>query len=59
MDEPAKNALLAWISTDDHLVDEVKELSRSAGYTIVEEVRQKRDEPDPRFYLGSCKILEL
>ncbi len=59
MDEPVKNALLAWISADDHLVDEVKELSRSAGYTIVEEVRQNRDEPDPRFYLGSGKVLEL
>ncbi len=59
MDGPDKNALLAWISADDHLVSEVKELSGSAGYTIIEEVRQKRDEPDPRFYLGSGKILEL
>ncbi len=59
MDGPAKNALLAWISADDHLVSEVRELCESAGYTIIEEVRQKRDEPDPRFYLGSGKVLEL
>ncbi len=55
----AKVALLAWISRDDELVPEMRELCSSAGYTVVKEVRQVKDRPDPKFYFGSGKVSEL
>ncbi|MCU0798293.1 MAG: GTPase HflX [Candidatus Thermoplasmatota archaeon] len=54
-----KKAVLAWISRDDELVPEMRELCSSAGYRIVEEVRQVKDRPDPKFYFGSGKVSEL
>jgi len=52
-------SVLAWISADDELVEETRELCLHAGYRVVREVRQKRREPDPKFYLGPGKIREL
>ncbi len=54
-----KNAVLVWISEDDDLVDETKELCSSAGYTIIAEVRQSKDQPHTRYYIGPGKIIEL
>jgi len=58
-DETQKEAVLVGISEDDHIVEETKELCSSAGYNIVAEVRQSRDQPHSKFYIGPGKIMEL
>ncbi|MDD3681565.1 MAG: GTPase HflX, partial [Mesotoga sp.] len=35
---------------------ELRELARTAGYSIVETVVQNLDSPDPRHYLGKGKV---
>lgn len=54
-----KKAVLAWISRDDDRVPEARELAEAAGYEIVQEVRQNRDRPDTRHYLGRGKVTEI
>lgn len=54
-----KVAMLAWISRDDGLVPEMRELAVSAGYSIVREMRQVKDVPDPKYYFGSGKVVEF
>lgn len=40
-------------------MEELKELAISAGAEVVGEVRQKREEPDPFYYIGRGKAEEL
>jgi GTP-binding protein HflX len=40
-------------------VDELKELARSAGVEVVEEVQQNRPRPDAKFLIGQGKLREL
>ncbi|MFW3145744.1 MAG: GTPase HflX [Thermoplasmatota archaeon] len=54
-----KKAVLVWLQMDQHLIPEMRELCLSAGYIVEEEVCQKKNEPDPRFYLGAGKVEEL
>ena len=54
-----KDALLAWISRDDGLVPEMRELAVSAGYRVASEIRQVKDVPDPKYYFGSGKVSEF
>lgn len=44
-------------SIDDSL-SELSDLLCTAGITVIGRVVQKRDEPDPKYYLGHGKILE-
>jgi GTP-binding protein HflX len=43
----------------DERLEEMRELARTAGVAIVEEVRQRRPQPDPRYLIGAGKIKEL
>ncbi len=43
----------------DERLAEMRELARTAGVTIVEEVRQRRHKPDPRYLIGAGKIKDL
>jgi GTP-binding protein HflX len=43
---------------DERLV-EMRELARTAGVAIVDEVRQRRAKPDPRYLIGRGKIQDL
>jgi GTP-binding protein HflX len=54
-----KKAVLVWISADDHLVEETRELCLSAGYDVISEIRQSKRAPDPKFYIGPGKIAEV
>ena len=58
-EEIKREAILVWISEDDDLVNEARELCSSAGYRIVAEVRQSRDQPHTKYYIGPGKIIEL
>jgi len=40
-------------------IQELKELARTAGVTVVGEVIQKRTTPDPRYLIGKGKLLEV
>ncbi|MFO8050590.1 MAG: GTPase HflX [Thermoplasmatota archaeon] len=58
-DESSRSAYLAWITADEELIDEMRELCSSAGYKLIGEIRQKRRRPDPKYYLGPGKIKEV
>jgi GTP-binding protein HflX len=57
--EEERRAVLIWIGPHSGYLEEMRELSRSAGYVIVAEVSQNRSEPDPKYYLGQGKLDEL
>ncbi len=40
-------------------LEELKELARTAGVTVVGEVIQKRASPDPRYVIGKGKLVEV
>src|SRR5919198_4036345 len=42
-----------------HALDELRELARSAGARIIDEVVQQRDRPDPATFIGKGKVEEL
>jgi GTPase len=42
-----------------HALDELRELAISAGARIIDEVTQRRPQPDPATYLGKGKVEEL
>ena len=42
--------------SDETFLDELAELARTAGATVVERVTQRRDAPDSRYYLGSGTV---
>ncbi len=44
---------------DEHALDELRELLRTAGVATVGELIQRRDQPHPNTYLGSGKLDEL
>jgi hypothetical protein len=54
-----KPSVLVWITADEDLVDETRELCSSAGYDIISEVRQTRSSPEKRSYLGPGKLEEV
>ncbi|MGA1865841.1 MAG: GTPase HflX [Thermoplasmatota archaeon] len=54
-----RRAVLIWITPDHARVSEMLELCRCAGYDIVEQSGQSRDDPDPRYYVGTGKIDEV
>jgi GTP-binding protein HflX len=43
----------------DMQVDELKELARSAGVEVLEEVRQHRERVDPKFLIGPGRLRDL
>ena len=43
----------------DERHEEMKELARTAGVAIVDEVRQRRSRPDPRYLIGRGKIQDV
>ena len=43
----------------DETLDELESLARTAGSVVLGQVRQKRDKPDPKRYLGKGKLEEL
>ena len=43
----------------DERLAEMRELARTAGVAIVDEVRQRRPKPDPRYLIGRGKIQDL
>ena len=47
----------AWQIEDE--LDELAQLTRTAGATVCERLTQTRPMPDPRFFLGSGKVQEL
>ena len=40
-------------------IDELKNLSATAGARVVGILRQKRDRPDPKYYIGSGKLEQV
>src|SRR5437867_3489268 len=42
-----------------HALDELRELSTSAGARIIDEVIQRRERPDPATFIGKGKVEEL
>jgi len=58
MSDPTEAALV-WIPKDEEILDEVKELALSAGYSITVEVMQNLRVEDGRFYVGPGKAEEL
>jgi GTP-binding protein HflX len=42
-----------------HALDELRELARSAGARIIDEVIQRRERPDPATFIGKGKVEEL
>lgn len=60
---PERAVLIASIDCDpDEEADrlfEARELLRTAGAEVIEEVVQRRDRPDPKLYLGSGRLAEL
>ncbi len=59
MSDGDQKAIIAYISADAHMLPEVLELCESAGYDISGEISQRREGPDPRYYLGPGKIREI
>jgi len=57
--DEGKRAVLVWIAPDRGYLDEMRELCRSAGYTIIDEISQNRSEPDPKYYIGQGKLDEI
>lgn len=62
-DGPERAILVASIDGDaddeGERLAEVRELLRTAGAQVLEEVIQRRDRPDPKLYLGSGRLAEL
>lgn len=58
-----QRAVIAAVDTGEYDIEnsvaELTRLAESAGATVVAEIVQKREKPDPRTYLGSGKIDEL
>ena len=50
-----ENAILV----GSHALDELRELARSAGARIIDEVIQRRERPDPATFIGKGKVEEL
>ena len=50
-----ENAILV----GSHALDELRELAKSAGARIIDEVIQRRSHPDPATYIGKGKVEEL
>jgi GTP-binding protein HflX len=50
-----ENAILV----GNHALDELRELAKSAGARIIDEVIQRRSHPDPATYIGKGKVEEL
>ena len=44
---------------EDHYLPELARLAQTAGAAVAGELTQKRDHPDPAFFIGSGKIEEL
>jgi len=62
-----ENAVLVALETDDHdgadsleaRLDELKELAATAGVHVVEQIGQRRKQPDPAYLIGHGKADEL
>jgi GTP-binding protein HflX len=56
-----ERAILAYGGADqtEHALQELRELAISAGATPVDALISKRDNPDPRFFIGKGKLSEL
>ncbi|RAP33044.1 GTPase HflX [Candidatus Marinamargulisbacteria bacterium SCGC AG-439-L15] len=52
-------AFLIGISPDKTSLDELKELSKSCGLSVIGRCSQTRQKADPKFYLGKGKIHEV
>ncbi|NPA39723.1 MAG: GTPase HflX, partial [Thermodesulfobacteria bacterium] len=64
IDEHKDRALLIFVKEpgDTYIEDriqELKELARTAGVSVVGEIVQKRNTPDPRYLIGKGKLLEV
>jgi len=64
VDENKDRAILIFLASPkepdlEERIEELKELARTAGVSIVGEVVQKRHSPDPRYVIGKGKLLEV
>ena len=64
IDENKDRAILIFLKEPRDLyleerISELKELARTAGVTVVGEIVQKRNSPDPRYVIGKGKLLEV
>ncbi len=64
IDENKDRAILIFLKEPRDLyleerIAELKELARTAGVTVVGEIIQKRNFPDPRYVIGKGKLLEV
>lgn len=62
--ENSDRALLIFVKTPQDLfleesIEELKELARTAGVTVVGEIIQKRASPDPKYVIGKGKLIEV
>ncbi|MDW8136707.1 MAG: GTPase HflX [Thermodesulfobacterium sp.] len=61
--ESMDRALLIFVKTSkefiEESIEELKELARTAGVTVVGEVVQKRVSPDPKYVIGKGKLVEV
>jgi GTP-binding protein HflX len=61
--EGVERALLIGLSVKNEdtesLIDEMKELARTAGVEIAEVIWQRRREPDPKYLIGKGKLEEI
>ena len=60
--EEGENAVLVAVSfrnEQEHDISEFEELAISAGATIVEVARARRDAPDPKYFIGAGKVEEI
>jgi GTP-binding protein HflX len=57
----AERAVLVGVEfqKEDHYLPELARLAQTAGAAVVGQLTQKRERPDPAFFIGSGKILEL
>jgi GTPase len=63
-DRGAERALLVSVTTEPRVaardsLDELRELARTAGITVVDTIIQRRKRIDPRFLLGRGKLREI
>ncbi len=60
---PAERVVLVYVNTEPHedsyVENELRSLVDTVGYEVVGELRQRRDHPDSRTYLGEGKAQEL
>ncbi|WP_038057262.1 GTPase HflX [Thermodesulfobacterium hydrogeniphilum] len=64
IDENKDRAILIFLKEPkdfylEERIAELKELARTAGVTVVGEIIQKRNSPDPRYVIGKGKLLEV